>query len=220
MKQLRLAGLATAAMLAWPTAAMPHPHVWIEMRSDVVVNEQGLISAINVEWTFDDGYAQAALEGLDTNQDGNYSTAELDPLTKENMQSLKDYEFFTFPRAGGKKLEIDEIKEYGQLYSNNRLTLHFVVPLKEPVDPRKQDFYYKIYDPDFFIAMDYMQDEPVSVVGTLPQGCTLDLRPVPTGEEIEQKREYLSTKGKDWQPDTDEDFGGMFAQPVHIACQS
>jgi ABC-type uncharacterized transport system substrate-binding protein len=212
-------GTAPVVLLALMAAsAEAHPHVWIEMRSDVVLNEQGLIKAINVEWTFDDGYAQAAIEGLDTNGDGDYSQTELDPLTKENMQSLKDYEFFTYPRVEGKKVPIGEITEYGQIYSNSKLTLHFVVPLKEPVDPKTKDFYYKIYDPDFFIAMDYALDQPVNVIGNLPQGCKLDMKPVPTDAELEQTRQYLATKGQDWQPAEDEEFGGMFAQPIHIAC--
>jgi hypothetical protein len=28
----------------------------------------------------------------------------------------------------------------------------------------------------------------------------------------------LSSKGKDWKPDSNEDFGAMFAQPVSIDC--
>jgi ABC-type uncharacterized transport system substrate-binding protein len=219
MKPLRLWVIA-AALTASAPAALAHPHVWIDMRSDVVMDDQGLVSAINVQWTFDDGYAQAALEGLDTNQDGQYSQAELKPLTDENMASLKDYEFFTFPRADGKKVAIGDITEYGQLYENSKLTLYFVVPLKTPIDPKRQDFYYKIYDPDFFIEMDFVQDTPVTVVGNLPSGCSLDVKPIPTDAELDQTKKFLATKGKDWQPPPEDDFGGMFAQPVHIACKS
>ena len=190
------------------------------MRSDVVIDDQGMVSAINVEWSFDDGYAQAALDGLDVNKDGNYSQAELDPLTKENMESLKEYDYFTKPRVDGQKAEIGEITEYGQVYANDKLSLHFVVPLKAPVDPRSRDFYYKIYDPDFFIAMDYVADTPVTVIGKLPDGCKLDVKPIPTDAELEQTKSYLATKGKDWQPPPEEDFGGIFAQPVHLACKS
>lgn len=211
--------LALLGLAALPGPVLAHPHVWIAMRSDVVVDARGNISAINVEWTFDDGYAQLALDGLDTNKDGQYSQHELEPLTRENMESLKEYEFFTYPRVDGKKLQIGDITEYGQIYANDKLTLHFVVPLKQPVDPRRHDFYYKIYDPDFFIAMDYAADDPVTVIGDLPDGCRLDVRPVPSDAELEQTREYLATKGKDWQPPPEEDFGGMFAQPVHIACK-
>ena len=39
--------------------------MWIDMHSYVVVNDRGLITGIDLEWTFDDGYAQMALDGLD-----------------------------------------------------------------------------------------------------------------------------------------------------------
>ena len=60
--------------------AQAHPHVWIEMRSDVVLTDDGLIKGINLEWTFDDGYTQMALDGLDVDGDGIYSQALLTAL--------------------------------------------------------------------------------------------------------------------------------------------
>ena len=190
------------------------------MRSDIIFNEQGLITGLNVEWTFDDGYTQVALDGLDANGDGTYSQAELDPLTKENIASLKDYNYFVAPRAAGQPVEIGEVTEYGQIYSGNKLELHFQVPLARPVDPRKEEFYYKIYDPDFFIAMDYAQDDPVSIIGAMPQGCKLEVKPVIADQEIDATRQMLSTKGTDWTPPADEDFGAMFAQPAVILCKA
>jgi hypothetical protein len=44
------------------------------------------------------------------------------------------------------------------------------------------------------------------------------VKPVPSDEELEQTRLMLSTKAKDWKPENNEDFGAMFAQPVHINC--
>ena len=188
------------------------------MSSDVVFNDAGLINGINLEWSFDDGYTEMALDGLDTNGDGVYSQDELAELTKENIASLKDYEFFTVMRSNGEKQAIGEVTEYGQIWSNEKLSLHFNVPLKTPVDPRKGEFMVKVYDPDFFIAMDYVADDPVSVIGAIPAGCKLDVRPVPTDADLEQTRAMLATKGKDWQPENNEDFGAMFAQPVAIVC--
>ena len=85
--------IPTLGVLCWAAAtpAQAHPHVWIQMQSDVVFNDKGLISAVNVSWTFDDAYAQLALEGLDKNGDGVYDPAELEPLTRENLDSLTDY---------------------------------------------------------------------------------------------------------------------------------
>jgi len=45
------------------------------------------------------------------------------------------------------------------------------------------------------------------------------VKPVPTDAEIDATREMLSTKGPDWKPETNEDFGALFAQPVLIECK-
>jgi len=190
------------------------------MRSDIVFNDQGLITGINLMWTFDDAYAQMALDGLDTDKDGVYSQAELEPLTKENLESLKDYDFFTVLRFNGEKQEFAPIVESGQIYSNNKLQLHFQLPLKTPVDPVKGEFVAKVYDPEFYIAIDYVKDDPVTVVGSMPKNCQLIVKPLPTDAEVEATRDMLATKGKDWKPETAEDFGAIFAQPVTIQCQS
>ncbi len=190
------------------------------MRSDVVFDAAGKVIAVNLTWTFDDGYAQMALDGLDANGDGVYSQDELDPLTKENIASLKDYDFFTVMRFNGEKQEHGPVVEFGQIYANEKLELHFQVPLKTPLDPKKGEFQLKVYDPEFFIAMDYVQDDPVAVVGNMPDGCKLVVKPVPTDAEIDATRDMLSTKGTDWKPENNEDFGALFAQPVLIQCQS
>jgi len=214
-------GILTMALLACASApASAHPHVWIEMRSDIVFTDDGLIKGVNLEWTFDDAYTQMALDGLDADGDGVYSQAEIEPLTKENIASLKDYGYFTVMRFGGEKQAIGEVTEFGQIWSNDKLALHFHVPLKTPVDPAKGEFTLKVYDAEFFIAIDYVKDDPVAVLGKIPAACKLAVKPVPTDAELEATRQMLSTKGKDWQPENNEDFGAMFAQAVAIECQS
>ncbi len=214
--------LVMAAMMAGcvGTPAQAHPHVWIEMQSSIVFTDDGLIKGVDVEWTFDDGYTQMALDGLDVDGDGMYSQDELAPLTKENIESLKDYEYFTVMRANGEQQKIGEVTDAGQIWSNNKLTLHFQVPLVRPVDPRKEEFTLKVYDPEFFIDLEYPADDAVDVTGKIPQSCKLVVKPVPTDAELDQTRTMLSTKSKEWKPETDEDFGAMFAQAVSIACQA
>ena len=214
--------IVMAAMMAGFVGqpAQAHPHVWIEMQSDVVFTDDGLIKGVDLEWTFDDGYTQMALDGLDVDGDGLYSQAELAPLTKENIASLKDYEYFTVMRANGEQQKIGEVTDFGQIWSNNKLTLHLQVPLEKPIDPKKDEFAFKVYDPEFFIAIDYVAADPVDVVGKMPESCQLVVKPVPTDAELDQTRTMLSEKGKDWKPDVSEDFGAMFAQAVSIACKA
>jgi ABC-type uncharacterized transport system substrate-binding protein len=214
--------IVMAAMMGCAVAsrAEAHPHVWIDMQSSVVFTDEGLIKGVDVEWTFDDAYTQMALEGLDVDGDGMYSQDELAPLTKENIESLKDYEYFTVMRANGEQQKIGEVTDYGQIWSNNKLTLHFQVPLVKPIDPRKEEFMLKVYDPEFFIDLEYPADDAVDVTGKIPPSCRLVVKPVPTDAELDQTRTMLATKGKDWKPEAEEDFGAMFAQAVSIACKA
>lgn len=215
-----LAALSLALPLAWAAPALAHPHVWVEMRTDIVFDDAGLITGVNVMWTFDDAYAQIALEGMDADKDGVYSPSELEPLTRENLDSLKDYEYFVVMRVNGTKQPLGVARDAGQIYSNDKLQLHFFVPLQTPVDPKAGEFVVKVYDPEFFIAFDYAKDEPVTTIGAMPQPCKLVVKPVPTGAEVEQTQAMLATKGTDWKPETNEDFGALFAQPVTIQCAS
>ncbi len=204
---------------AWPALASAHPHVWVEMRTDVVFNNAGLIDGVNVEWSFDDGYAAEALTGMDVNGDGEYSQEELAPLTKENINSLKDYDYFTFMRSGENALAAAPPMNAGQTYNGNKLKLHFTVPLKTPFDPHTGDFMVKVYDPEFYIAYDYAKDEPVDTGGNIPADCKLIVKPIPSDAETTQLLSMLSSKDKDWKPENGEDFGSIFAQAVLVSCK-
>lgn len=222
MRARYLKAIPALGLLCWAAAtpAQAHPHVWIQMQSDVVFNDQGLITAVNVSWTFDDAYAKVALDGLDKNGDGVYDPSELEPLTRENLDSLKGYNYFTYVRYNNKPQAIGTPVDAGQIYSENKLQLHFQVPLVTPLDPTRGDFVLKTYDPEFFIAFDYDKDEPVSVIGNMPKNCALDVKPVPTDAQLDQTKAMLATKGTDWKPAEDEDFGSLFAQPVTIQCKA
>ena len=208
------------AMVLAPTLAMAHPHVWVEMSTAVVFTDDGKISGINVEWSFDDGYAAVALEGMDANGDGNYSPEELVALTTENMDSLKDYGYFNRMWGGENVLESAAPINAGQSYIDKKLKLHFTVPLQQSYDPRAGEFKVKIFDPEFYIAFDYVKDTPTKSQGAIASSCKLDLKPLPTDAELNATQEMLATKGVDWKPENGEDFGSMFAQALVVTCTS
>jgi ABC-type uncharacterized transport system substrate-binding protein len=207
-------------VLAAVPEARAHPHVFIEMTSDVVFNDAGQINAINVEWVFDPDYSSMATEGLDTNKDGMLSTDELEPLAKENIDNLKEWSYFVYGRLNGEKLKWADVTDYGQIMGDDgRLRMHFVVPFAKPVDPRTSEFIYRIYDPTFYIAIDFVGKEPVEALGSKPPSCQIEVRQPPDPNDTQDTKTMLSTKGKDWTPDQEDDFGIMFARPVAVVCK-
>jgi ABC-type uncharacterized transport system substrate-binding protein len=208
-----------ALALAQAAPAAAHPHVLINMSADVVFNDEGLIRAVNTEWIFDPEYSVMATEGLDTNKDGVLTSDELQPLATENIQALKDYRYFVYAKTDGQKVNWKDVTEYTQLMGvDGRLRMYFTVELPEPVDPAKHEFLFRIYDPSFFIAMEFEGDKPVEVLGKIPASCQVKVEEPPDLNETSDTRAMLATKGADWQPEDEEDFGIMFAQPVAVTC--
>jgi ABC-type uncharacterized transport system substrate-binding protein len=214
---LKLTILALALTGAADSRA--HPHVWIEARSDVVFDDQGLIVAVNHEWKMDESYSEMATDGLDADGDGLYSPQELEPLTKENIESLREYSYFTFMKSGDSAVAFGDIVEAGQLWSHKRLTLHFQMRLRDPVDPTKSRVYYRVYDPDYFISIEFPTKEAVTALGGKPAGCAVELRDPVANDETAQTKAMLASKGKEWQPPPEQDFGAMFAQPIIVSCK-
>lgn len=218
MIALRCCAFALACVAAASQAAA-HPHAWIETRSDVVFDDEGRIAAINVEWDFDPGYSEMAVDGLDENGDGYHSAGELHPLARENLIALKDYDYFIKARAGPEAIRYGEVTEYGIIYTGGTLKMHFTVPLAEPLDPFAAEFVYRIYDPSFYIAIDFAENAPLALLGNAPEPCRIELRQPPTGAEIEATRDMLAEKGQDWQAPEEDDFGSMFARPAAVVCK-
>ena len=58
-----------AGLVAFAGPAFAHPHVWIDARGEVLF-ENGAIAGMRHHWTFDPYFSAWAIQGLDTDGDG------------------------------------------------------------------------------------------------------------------------------------------------------
>ena len=86
-----------AALLLFAIAgeASAHPHVWVTMKSELVYAADGTITGVRHAWTFDDMFSTYATQGLESKKKGEFTREELEPLAKVNVESLKEYDYFT-----------------------------------------------------------------------------------------------------------------------------
>ncbi len=220
MKRFIQIGLSVLGLAVGVTSATAHPHVWSDMRSQLIISDEGLVTGVRLQWTTDKTYARDALDGFSKDAQGNYSVEDLQKLTDENLSALSDYDYFTFFRFNGEKQKIGKAAEGQQIYNpkDGRLTLTFAVPLAAPLDPHKGAVTLKIYDPEFFIAFDYLPEKPLLISKPLPQGCTANLLPIAKEPKLEETRLMLAAKDKNWKPTDAEDFGALFAQAAEVKC--
>jgi ABC-type uncharacterized transport system substrate-binding protein len=201
--------LAGAAALG-AGAAQAHPHVWITATSELIYAPDGSISGVRHAWTFDDMFSTYALQGIETKTRGVYSREELAPLAQTNVESLKEFAFFTFARADGKKAKFQEPVDYFLEYKDSLLTLHFTLPLKTPVKPKLLAL--EVFDPAFFIDFKFADKDPVKLVGA-PDACQMNFQRPSDGTANAQKLGEQSFTGGD-----NSNYGAMFANKITVEC--
>ena len=76
-------------------------------------------------------FSTYALQGIETKTKGVYSREELAPLAQTNVESLKEFGFFTFAKADGKKEKFQEPVDYFLEYKDAALTLHFTLAAED-----------------------------------------------------------------------------------------
>lgn len=204
------------AVFGFAVSAEAHPHVWATVRSEVIFGPDKKITGIKHAWTFDEFYSAMAVQGLDTNADGTYAREELEPLAQVNVESLKDFDYFTFVRRNGEEtfLPLKGPEDYWIEYDGMVLTLHFTLPLDVPLDPGAEGVSLDVYDPSFFVAFGFAEREPIKIAG-IASGCAADVD-APDPQAAEDAA--LLTESFFSQLGPNSDFGSQFAQTVTVTC--
>jgi ABC-type uncharacterized transport system substrate-binding protein len=204
-----LSGLTFAA-----GAASAHPHVWVTMKSAVVYGPDGSIVAVRHAWTFDDMYSAFAIQGLDQKKKGEFSPEELQPLAQVNVESLKEYDFFTYAKANDKDVSFVEPKEYRLEFDAKErvLTLHFLMPLKTPA--KAKTFNLDVFDPSYFVDFSLAEKDAVSLEKA-PVGCNLNIgKPQEMTKEMAQRLAEIPPGGSI----PSNSYGSAFANKITVKC--
>ena len=93
MLRLCLIALACATAPLAPSRANAHPHVFVQVQSEILYAPDGTTTGVRHHWAFDEMFSTYATQGLDTNNDGKLSSDELKDLAKTNVEALKDFNY-------------------------------------------------------------------------------------------------------------------------------
>ncbi|MGE0602724.1 MAG: DUF1007 family protein [Xanthobacteraceae bacterium] len=202
---------AAAAFLAGgAVVALAHPHVIVTGKSELVFGKDGTISAIRYSWTFDEFFSEFATQGLDKNGDGVLSREELADLAKVNVESLKEYEYFTVGKSGPGKLVFGDPVDYWLESKDKLLTLHFTLPVKS--GSQKGGVSLDVYDPTYFVAFNLAEENPVKLIGA-PENCSFAVkRPASQDKNQTQTESFFNSI-------TADQYGSQFANTVVVTCK-
>ena len=214
IRLIRSLTIALTSLLIAAGAASAHPHVWVTMKSAVVYGPDGSITGVRHAWTFDDMYSAFAVQGLESKKKGEFTTEELKPLAQVNVESLKEYDFFTYAKANGKYVTFAEPVDYSLEFNpkDTVLTLHFVLPLKAPLKAKALEL--EVFDPSYFVDFSLVEKDPVSLEKA-PAGCQIGLaKPQEMTKEMAQKLAEIPPDGKI----PDNSYGAAFSNKISVKC--
>ena len=208
----RLFLIAVFAAVLTGTASA-HPHVWVTARAQVIFDAKGEIEAIRNAWTFDEMYSAFVTQGQ--GKDGQLLTKEeLAPLAKTNVESLAEFDYFTYAKAANQKIEFEAPVDYSLEQREDKLVvLRFTLPLKTPASATKA-FSFQVYDPTYFVAFELEKDEPVGLEGA-PKGCSINVlgsKPLAAQDTKKLSESFFSGLSPGY------DFGVKLASRIIVAC--
>jgi ABC-type uncharacterized transport system substrate-binding protein len=208
-----IAGFARTAAMAMAlafagSAAQAHPHVWVVMTSELVYAPDGAVTGIRQAWTFDDMYSTYATQGLESKEKGKFTRAELADLAEVNITSLKDFDYFTFAKANGKKTAFADPKDYWLEYKDSVLVLYFTLPFPKPVMARALDI--EVYDPSYFVDFSFAEQAAVTLAGAPPQCRFTVHKPTDTNAGTQRLSETFFLDQSN--------YGAAFANKVSVTC--
>lgn len=207
-----LAALAAVALLlAGSGTALAHPHVWVTSHSEVIYATDGTVTGVRHAWAFDEMFSTYALQGIETKQKGVYSRDDLKPLAQTNVESLKEYAFFTFAKADGRKQRFEAPVDYYLEYKDSVLVLHFTLPFKAPF--KAKELALEVFDPSYFVDFTLAPDEPVKLVGA-PASCRLAIERPKSGDPAARPQ----VSEDNFLSEAFANYGAMFANKITIGC--
>jgi ABC-type uncharacterized transport system substrate-binding protein len=171
-RRVRLGAACSLFLMATP--ALAHPHVWVTMQEELLYAADGTLTGIRHAWTFDETFSAFATQGLDAKVKGSFTREELKPLAETNIESLKEYRYFTYARVNGNKQKdafgdpVDYWLDFNP--KKTELTLHLTMPFKSPVSAKH--LVIEVYDPEFFVDFGFADENPIKLANP-PANCSV-----------------------------------------------
>ena len=197
MKKVMILAICTLVCLPLPLKS--HPHMWIDLQSEVVFGKDNQIAAISQHWLLGYFSSAALLEDAALHPDG--VSAGLDKQVGDIINNLHEWNYFTHVMIDGEPASIDRVTGYKASIQDNRVRIEFTTSLAAPAELSVSAFSYSIYDPTYYIEMFHSENAVIGFSGHTGIECegiitesTLGDEPVEaTDSELRADEKFMSS---------------------------
>ncbi|MDO5657487.1 MAG: DUF1007 family protein [Paracoccus sp. (in: a-proteobacteria)] len=151
---LALAG-ALAALA--PAQAIAHPHIFIDASLVMVFDAGGRLSAIKVEWAYDEFYSLSMIaeHGLDPDRTGAPDPERLAGFAGKDVAWDEGFPGDLSVMQGAEGVALGPVRHYPPRYAEGRIITAHSRPLAQPLEITPDSpVTVRVYDPEYFVAYD------------------------------------------------------------------
>jgi ABC-type uncharacterized transport system substrate-binding protein len=212
---MRVPVAISLCLLAGPLAA--HPHIWIDTRIEVLINDRNEATGVRISWTYDELYSLYIIGdmGLDPDWDGLLTPEEEARLSGFDMRWDPGFAGDTYALQGEMPLALSRPQDWTAGYGEGKITSTHLRVFDQPVPLTSSPLVVQAYDPGFYVAYAI----PFDPVMTGGQGCSAQVF-VP---DLDEAQEALLAALSEYTPDIDIEsefpaVGANFAEEVRVTC--
>lgn len=205
-----------AALIATPLGA--HPHIFVDVGFEVVVDDQGRLTGVKVTWAYDALFSLLITEDMGMDADGNavLTPSEETELTGFDMQWIAGYNGDLVGTLDGAALVLSRPTVPTAVMREGRIVTTHMRQVEGTPKITGKVLAFKPFDPTYYTAYDVTMG--VKVVGM--EGCTIDTQLPDLDAEMQKLQDELAQLGQD-QDSIEMGFpevGEAFSTQVRISC--
>jgi len=207
--------LCTLALIMPGSLLVAHPHNWINVSTNFVLDEQNRLVMIKQSWEFDGIYSMITAANLKNAYENEQVGLTL--MAEQMKKNLAGYDYFSNLLIDGEKVKIPRA-DHAHLTMESRppisvMTLDLDLKFDKPVELVGKELTWSVFDPTYYIAMNHKEVDDITISNSSGVECGKELViPQVTEETIA----YANSLDKS-QRDTD-GLGNQFAERVIVKC--
>ena len=203
-----LAGLSLS-VVALPVAA--HPHSWIDMVSQLQIDDRQRLTELRLSWLFDEFYSATILD--EAQSKGHSLEQELVQFGQDTLNNLATENYLNRMTLDGQKIRFGRGDQVKTEWVNGQIRLSYRLPLAQPAPLTGKRLQFAIYDSTYYVEMLHGSPTAIQLRGQGATGCHTELLPPNPSEE---QRSYALSLDKTEQ--SEDGLGTAFAEQVMVLC--
>lgn len=209
-------GLISTALIALPSAANAHPHVFAEAKLEVIEGAEGNISEVRNIWRFDEMFSASVVLDFDENSDLKLDETELAEIGKTVIDSLEEFSYYTYLTRDGHAVALARPETIHVTYQDNQITMFFAAAPKEPLKVAGK-LSFGSWDPTMYTAIEFATDQDLTIEGKALSQCQKMVVRPDVDEVLAQNQDTLTEEF--FSDPSNNDMSKLFATRLELNCQ-